>query len=141
MVSKTKIKEVKEKYVSAVGRRKEAIARIRLYSGKGETTVNGKNISDYFPGDSMKVLYLAPFVETGTAGKYYVSAKIVGGGISGQLTAFVHGVSRTLSALDKDKFRPALKKKGYLTRDSRTRERRKVGTGGKARRKKQSPKR
>ena len=74
-------------------------------------------------------------------GKYYVTVKVVGGGKKGQLGATVHGIARALAKLDADTLRAPLKKAGLLTRDSRVRERRKVGTGGKARRKKQSPKR
>lgn len=138
---RTKKSETKLKFIQTVGRRKEAIARIRLYSGKGESIVNNRPISQYFPGEMAKVVYGRPFEETGTLGKYYVTAKIVGGGKTGQLEAFVHGLSRALALTDRENFRPLLKKKGLLTRDARIRERRKVGTGGKARRKKQSPKR
>lgn len=84
---------------------------------------------------------MEPFRATNTIGKYSLTIKVEGGGKSGQLEAVVHGISRALQLLDKEKFRPILKKKGFLTRDARVRERRKVGTGGKARRKKQSPKR
>lgn len=138
---RTKKSETKSKFIATVGRRKEAIARIRLYTGKGEMIINNQPISQYFVGETAKVIYLKPFNETGTLGKYYVTAKVFGGGKSGQLEAFVHGVARALSAADQEKFRPLLKKQGLLTRDARIRERRKVGTGGKARRKKQSPKR
>lgn len=131
----------KPKFITAVGRRREAIARVRLYPGKGESVVNEQPLGQYFSGETAKVSYTMPFAETGTLGKYFVTAKVQGGGKSGQLAAFLHGVSRALSEADREKFRPILKKKGFLTRDSRIRERRKVGTGGKARRKKQSPKR
>lgn len=134
-------KKAEKEYVSAVGRRKAAIARIRLYKGKGESVVNGKPIDQYFSGVIAKTISLKPFEETGMVGKYFVTAKIVGGGQSSQLDAFVHGTARALASADPEKFRPALKKKGLLTRDARVREPRKVGTGGKARRKKQSPKR
>ncbi len=138
---KQKKPEEKQKYLFAKGRRKEAVARIRLYVGKGETLVNDRPIEQYFPGEASKIVYMSPFKETGTEGKYFVTARIVGGGKMGQLGAFVHGLSRALVAIESEKFRPILKKKGFLTRDSRTRERRKVGMGGKARRKRQSPKR
>lgn len=134
-------KKTEKEYVSAVGRRKEAVARIRLFKGKGESIVNGKPINEYFSGVMAKVIYSKPFNEVEMAGKYFVTAKIVGGGQSSQLDAFVHGTSRALALTDPEKFRPALKKRGLLTRDARVREPRKVGTGGKARRKKQSPKR
>lgn len=133
--------ETKPKFILAVGRRKEAVARVRLYLGKGDIMVNDKPISQYFPGEAARVVYLRPFEETGTGGKYFASVRVTGGGKGGQLEALVHGICRALALADREKFRPVLKKKGFLTRDARTRERRKVGMGGKARRKKQSPKR
>ncbi|PJE67467.1 30S ribosomal protein S9 [Candidatus Shapirobacteria bacterium CG10_big_fil_rev_8_21_14_0_10_40_9] len=135
-------KEVeKPEIIHAVGRRKESIARIRLYKGKEETLVNNLPIGEYFPGEVFQVVYSLPFKLTDTIGKYYATIKVSGGGKNGQLGAVVHGLSRALALLDKENFRPVLKKAKLLTRDSRTRERRKVGMGGKARRKKQSPKR
>lgn len=134
-------KNTKLKYTFAVGRRKEAVARVRLYSGKGLSLVSEKPIEEYFPGEQAKILYLRPLMETNSSGKYYFTAKVAGGGKHGQLEALVHALSRALALEDKDQHRSLLKKRGLLTRDSRTRERRKVGTGGKARRKKQSPKR
>lgn len=144
----------KQEFIFAVGRRKEAVARVRLYKNanngvlweekkvqKGEILVNEKPIGEYFSGKVAEVLYMEPFRITNTVGKYIITIKVEGGGKSGQLDAVVHGISRALQLLDKEKFRPILKKKGFLTRDPRVRERRKVGTGGKARRKKQSPKR
>ncbi len=131
----------KPEIIHAVGRRKESIARIRLYKGKGETLVNNLPIGEYFPSEVSRVAHTSPFELTDTAGKYYATIKVSGGGKNGQLGAVVHGLSRALASLDKENFRPVLKKAKLLTRDSRTRERRKVGMGGKARRKKQSPKR
>jgi small subunit ribosomal protein S9 len=134
-------KKSKKNYTYAVGRRKSASARVRLFKGKGESLVNGKKFADYFSGVVATRKWSLPFELTGTTGKYYVTVKVVGGGKKGQLEAVVHGIARAFSKLDKDKFRGPLKKSGLLTRDARIRERRKVGTGGKARRKKQSPKR
>lgn len=144
----------KKDFVFAVGRRKEAVARVRLYKStnngilwgekkvqKGEIFVNEKPIQEYFSGKVAEVLYTEPFRVTNTVGKYILTIKVEGGGKSGQLDAVIHGISRALQLLDREKFRPILKKKGFLTRDARVRERRKVGTGGRARRKKQSPKR
>lgn len=141
----------KREYIFAVGRRREAIARVRLYSNasitlnektfkKGSIIVNEKPIEDYFGNQASKELYLKPFQITKTLGKFIVTIKAEGGGLVGQLGAVVHGISRALEKYD-SKNRPVLKKEGLLTRDPRTRERRKIGTGGKARRKKQSPKR
>ena len=140
-MAKTKKTETKPKFISTVGRRREAVARIRLYEGKGESLVNEKPIGEYFPGETAKLLYLAPFVTTDTVGKFYATIRVEGGGIKGQLVALAHGLSRALALVNREKFRPLLKKSGFLTRDARTRERRKVGMGGKARRKRQSPKR
>lgn len=135
-------KPLKKDYISAVGRRKEAVARVRLYTrGKGLITVNDKQVEAYFPGDVAKSYYMRPFVVTATVGKFDISIKVEGGGPSGQLGAVVHGTSRAIEKYNKEKYRPLLKKQRLLTRDARTRERRMVGMGGKARRKKQSPKR
>lgn len=128
-------------YTYAVGRRRSASARVRLYKGKDKHEVNGKPIGEYFPGVIMKKKWERPFELTDTLGKYFVTVKVVGGGKEGQLDAVVHGIARTLNTLDREKYRISLKRAGLLTRDARKRERRKVGTGGKARRKKQSPKR
>lgn len=128
-------------YTYAVGRRRSASARVRLFKGKGENTVNGKKISEYFPGAVKKDKWMRPFRVADVVDKYYVSIKVVGGGPSGQLDATVHGIARALSSVKEDKYRAPIKKAGLLTRDARVRERRKAGTGGRARRKKQSPKR
>lgn len=128
-------------YIFAVGRRKTANARVRLYSKKGENKVNGKPIESYFPGELAKAEYLKPLRLTDTEEKFSFSAKIMGSGLSSQLDALIHGIARALSKADVDLYRPVLKSDGLLTRDPRQKERRKVGTGGKARRKKQSPKR
>lgn len=146
-------KNKKKDFIFSVGRRREAVARVRLYPTitegmtwndlvikKGEIYVNGKPIDQYFSAESDKVSYKEPFRVTNTINRYTVTVKIVGGGKSGQLDALIHGVARVLEKAD-EKFRPILKKKGFLTRDARVRERRKVGMGGKARREKQSPKR
>jgi small subunit ribosomal protein S9 len=140
-------------YIFAVGRRKESVARVRLYKTvkdnftfgnitvkKGDFLVNGKAVSAYFPSASAKVIYENPFNITSTINKYTITVRIIGGGQSGQLDAMVLGIARALSKIDPEN-RGLLKKKGLLARDARVRERRKVGMGGKARRQKQSPKR
>jgi len=134
-------KKKKKNFTYAVGRRRSASARVRLHKGKEQNLVNGEPIGKYFFGDVLKSKWEMPFKLTDTVGKYYITVKVVGGGKNGQLDAVVHGTARAFSKLNSEKFRSPLKKAGLLTRDSRTRERRKVGTGGKARRKKQSPKR
>lgn len=144
----------KATYYQAVGRRKEASARVRLHvlsdgevtiSGtvikKGEILVNKLPIGKYFPGDVFKKIYFEPFRITNTVGRFAVSSIVVGGGLAGQVGAFVHGVARALEKVDKEKFRPILKKGGFMTRDPRTKERRKAGFAQKARARKQSPKR
>lgn len=128
-------------YQYAVGRRKRASARVRLYSGKGKTIVNNKPIEEYFPGEVTAVFYQRPFEVTETIGKYYATVRVVGSGLQSQLEAVVHGLARALDKTDRDNFHLALKQNGLLTRDSRQRERRKAGQAGRARHKKQSPKR
>lgn len=136
-----KNKQVKKDYTYAVGRRKTAIARVRLYKGDKESSVNNEVIGKYFSGEANTSLWQKPFKLTGTLSKYYVTVRVVGGGIQSQLEATMHGVSRALALLDSDKNRVVLKQNGLLTRDSRERQKRMAGTGGKARRAKQSPKR
>lgn len=143
----------KKEYILATGRRRAAVARVRLYPKsaqaswgelpveKGKLLVNKKPIEVYFSGVVSKAVYEAPLKATNTLGIVSATIAVAGGGPNGQLEAVVHGLARALSEMDKEKFRPILKKHGFLTRDPRVRERRKPGTGGKARRKRQSPKR
>ena len=135
------MKTKKIDYIFAVGRRREATARVRLYRGKGEDTVNGIPVAKYFPGELAAKAFAKPFGATETSDKYYFSAKTIGGGKEGQLRSLVLGLSRALVKVAPDKNKSVLKKLGLLTRDSRERQRRMVGKGGKARRAKQSPKR
>ncbi|MGA3291774.1 MAG: 30S ribosomal protein S9 [Candidatus Microgenomates bacterium] len=128
-------------YTYGVGRRKESTVRVRLFRGKGENTVNSMPAEKYFPGEIAKKALAKPFGATETSDKYYYSARVSGGGKEGQLEALVLGISRTLVKVAPDKNRVTLRKLDLLTRDSRTRQRRMVGMGGKSRRKKQSPKR
>lgn len=124
-----------------IGRRKSSSARIRLFKGTGESLINGQKINTVYPNKINEIKLNKPFIVTETLGKFYFTAKVAGGGKEGQLDAIVHGISRALIKLDSDKYRISLKTNNLLTRDSRVRLRRMVGTGGKARRKKQSPKR
>jgi small subunit ribosomal protein S9 len=128
-------------YTYAVGRRKESSARVRVYRGKGENTVNGMPANKYFEGEIAKKAMAKPFGATEASDKHYFSAKVTGGGKEGQLSAVVLGLSRALVKIAPDKNRPILRKLNLLTRDSRIRQRRMVGMGGKSRRRKQSPKR
>ena len=129
-----------EAHINVVGRRKEAIARVRLLPGQGQITINGKPIAEYFLGPVLQKLYLRPLEITKANGKYTISAKVSGGGQVSQLGAVIHGIARALSK-EQPSFRTILKKEGYLTRDPRSKERRKYGHAGKARAMKQSPKR
>src|SRR3990167_8505448 len=131
----------KTDYTYAIGRRKSSTARVRLFKGGDENLVNCQVIGKYFPGKIMAALWQRPFELTKTTGKYYITARVLGGGKDGQLTAVIHGISRALTKLNPEKFRSVLKSEGLLTRDARERERRMVGTGGRARKQKQSPKR
>lgn len=128
-------------YTYALGRRRSAIATIKLFAGKSDSQVNGLEISRYFPGTDYQIRYQQPFIVTDTSGKYYFQAKIVGGGKVGQLGALVLAISRALKKIDEVAYKKLLRDAGLLTVDSRVRERRMIGTGGKARRQKQSPKR
>ncbi len=128
------------KAIVTVGRRKEAVARVRLLPGNGEVTINGKPVAEYFAGAIFEKKYQRPFDVTKMAGKYAISAKVIGGGVISQLDAVVHGVSRAIAKIDPS-LRTLLKKEGLLTRDARVKERRKYGLAQKARAKKQSPKR
>jgi small subunit ribosomal protein S9 len=131
----------KTRYIEAVGRRKVATARVRLYEGTGDFVVNEKLAKDYFHGvrDAV-ILYSKPFELTATKGKFAVTAHVNGGGMHAQLDAVLHGLARTLVIFNPE-FKIFLKSAGLLTRDDRMKETRKIGMGGKARRKRQSPKR
>lgn len=131
----------KQTYITSVGRRKEAIARVRLLPSAGQLTINGKLIHEYFPGVVFQKAYQKPFEVTKTLGKYSGSVIVTGGGTTSQLGAVIHGISRALAIGDTEAFRTLLKVEGLLTRDPRVRERRKYGNAQKARAKKQSPKR
>lgn len=121
------------------GKRKDAIARVRLIPGKGEFKVNGKTMEDYFPRKVHHILIQSPFTVTGLTGAYDVFAKLEGGGVSGQAGALRHGIAKALLEAD-ESLRPALKAAGLLTRDPRMKERRKYGLK-KARKKPQFSKR
>lgn len=125
---------------NAVGRRKEAVARVRVTSGNGQIIVNGKPIAEYFLGPVLQKIYSRPLEVTKTLGKYMISVKVEGGGQVSQLKAVIHGISRAIAKAEPT-LRPIIKKEGFLTRDARVKERRKYGNAQKARAKKQSPKR
>jgi small subunit ribosomal protein S9 len=112
---------------AATGRRKQAIARVRLVPGSGKFTINGRSLEDYFPNKLDQQTVNEPFVVAGVVGSYDVIARIGGGGISGQAGALRLGIARSLNAIDVEASRPALKKAGLLTRDARVIERKKAG--------------
>lgn len=124
----------------AIGRRKRAVVSVYLHTGAGESTVNEKPISVYFSGSAPKIALAKPFLVTETEGKYWLTAKAAGGGKASQQDALILAVARALVKV-KPSLRTSLRTAALLTRDSRKRQRRMVGTGGKARRQKQSPKR
>ena len=112
---------------AAVGRRKQAIARVRLVPGSGTITVNGRTIEDYFPNKLHQQLINDPFTVLNLAGGYDVIARISGGGPSGQAGALRLGIARSLNGIDEENNRATLKKAGFLSRDARVKERKKAG--------------
>ena len=112
---------------AATGRRKEAIARVRIVPGTGRWTINGRTLEDYFPNKVHQQLVNDPFKTLNFEGAYDVLARIDGGGISGQAGALRLGVARCLNAIDLEGNRADLKKAGFLTRDARIKERKKYG--------------
>lgn len=149
----TKSKEVK--YYEGVGRRKEAVARVRLHlvtKGKGPTVkdvlvkageifIDEKPFSQVYHSPALLKRVLLPIKLTQTDERFAITVHLRGGGQNGQLEAIIHGIARALVKADEQAYKPLLKAHGLMTRDPRTRERRMVGTGGKSRRAKQSPKR
>lgn len=116
----------KEQYYGT-GRRKSSIARVRLVAGNGKVTINGRDIDEYFGLDTLKVIVRQPLTVTSTVGNFDVIAKVEGGGFTGQAGAIRHGIARALLEVDTDAYRPTLKAAGFLTRDSRMKERKKYG--------------
>ncbi len=108
------------------GRRKKSVARVRVYHGEGNITINDRNIDDYFGLETLKLLVRQPLALTGTEGKVDIVCRVAGGGVSGQAGAIRHGLSRALLLYDPE-LRPALKAAGFLTRDPRMKERKKYG--------------
>jgi small subunit ribosomal protein S9 len=113
----------------ATGRRKTSVARVWLKPGEGEITINKRSIDDYLKRETAKMIIRQPLELTETLGKYDIYVNVQGGGISGQAGAIKHGISRALLEVNPD-FRPLLKKSGFLTRDSRVKERKKYGQPG-----------
>jgi small subunit ribosomal protein S9 len=113
-------------HANGTGRRKEAVARVRIVPGTGQWTINGRTLDSYFPNKVHQQIVGEPFVTLGAEGNFDVLARIVGGGVSGQAGALRLGVARSLILVDPEN-RPALKKAGFLTRDPRVTERKKYG--------------
>ena len=113
-------------YFYGTGRRKSSVARVRIVPGTGAITINGRSIDEYFGLETLKLIVNQPFGVTDTVGKFDIIANVRGGGFSGQAGAIRHGLSRALLQADEG-YRAALKKAGFLTRDSRMKERKKYG--------------
>ena len=113
-------------YYYGTGRRKNAIARVRLTEGSGKITINGKDIEEFFGMETLKVIARQPLTVTNTTSKYDVIVKVTGGGFTGQAGAIRHGIARALNEANAE-LRSALKQNGFLTRDPRMKERKKYG--------------
>ena len=118
-----------DKRIYATGKRKTAVARVWMKDGSGVFTINNRNFDDYFTRDVLKKIIQQPLEITNQMGKFDFYINVGGGGIAGQADAVKHGISRALCLLDAE-LRPALKKAGFLTRDSRMKERKKYGQPG-----------
>ncbi len=118
------------KVVNALGRRKSAIARVYVAPGKGNITINGRDVNDYFKEETLRYIVNQPFEVTGTAGQFDVKVNLDGGGIKGQAEALRLGIARALCEVDKEAYRSTLKSAGFLTRDAREVERKKPGQPG-----------
>lgn len=116
----------KHSYFYGTGRRKEAVARVRLMAGNGAIIVNGTPYEERFPSLEHQRVITQPFLTTESTGKYNVVVKVEGGGVSGQSGAIAHGISRALVRAD-ERFKPVLRQNGLLTRDARAKERKKPG--------------
>lgn len=127
-------------YIQTVGRRKTAVARVRLFTGTGNDMVNDMPIEDYFPGDILSATYNAPFNTIDTKEEFYITAIVNGGGVNAQAEAVSHGIARALVEHNAE-WKPTLRQANLITRDPRMKERRKPGLAQAARAKKSSPKR
>ena len=115
-----------KKYFYGTGRRKEAVARVRIIPGKGKITINDRTIEEFFGLETLRMIVKQPLVVTNNESKYDVVVKVIGGGYTGQAGAIRHGLSRALLQANEEN-RAILKKSGFLTRDSREKERKKYG--------------
>ena len=113
-------------YFYGTGRRKNSVARVRVYNGTGKITINDRDIDDYFGLETLKLIVRQPLAVAGVEGKFDIVVRVAGGGVSGQAGAIRHGLSRALLVYDEN-LRGELKKAGFLTRDPRMTERKKYG--------------
>ena len=118
--------ESKQPYFYGTGRRKNSVARVRLYQGSGKVTINDRDIDDYFGLETLKLIVRQPLELTGNVQNYDVVCTVTGGGVTGQAGAIRHGISRALVEANAE-LRPQLKTAGFLTRDPRMKERKKYG--------------
>jgi small subunit ribosomal protein S9 len=125
-MSETVSYEAKLKSFYGTGRRKHSVARVRLYPGSGNVTINGRSIDEYFGLETLKLIVRQPLELTETGAQFDIVCTVAGGGVTGQAGAIRHGVARALLQFNAE-LRPALKKAGYLTRDPRMKERKKYG--------------
>lgn len=117
----------KRPFFYGTGRRKESVARVRLYAGTGSITINDRSIDEYFGLETLKLIVRQPLNLTGTLDKFDIECRVNGGGVTGQAGAIRHGISRALLQFNSEELRPLLKKAGFLTRDPRMKERKKYG--------------
>ena len=120
-------KKATKVYFYGTGRRKNAVACVRILPGTGKITVNGKDIDDYFGLETLKLIIRQPLAATATEGQFDIIAKAIGGGVSGQAGAIRHGLARALVQADETAYKATLKSAGFLTRDARMKERKKPG--------------
>lgn len=118
---------IEKNFFYGTGRRKNAVARVRVYNGSGRITINGKEMEEYFGLDTLKIIVRQPLTLLGVEGKYDIICNVHGGGLSGQAGAVRHGLSRALVEANAEEYKAALKSAGFLTRDSRMKERKKYG--------------
>ena len=120
--------------INALGRRKSAVARVYLSTGKGTITINGRTLEEYFKEDTLRYIVNQPLELTGTQANFDITVTLDGGGIQGQAEALRLGIARALCKVDAEAYRPVLKANGFLTRDAREVERKKPGQPGARRR-------
>lgn len=118
--------ESKQPYFYGTGRRKSSVARVRVYAGSGNITINGRTLDDYFGLETLKLIVKQPLILTENTDKFDIVCTVAGGGVTGQAGAIRHGISRALLQVNEE-MRPVLKKAGFLTRDPRMKERKKYG--------------